>query len=319
MKKLLIIAVVILTIGLIGIGLTYKNAGTSIFSFNTVTIEQEKLVNGKDFKEFMIDTASTDVSVTQNEGEDIIIRLDGSVSKKLKDNYSIVVEENGDQLRIYTKAKNKTRLYIGIQIVNLTLNVSVPAKYYEQLDIKTSSGEINVEDIKSNNANFHSSSGEIEIYNIKVDDRLAISASSGEIDVNSSEVNRMNLSASSGYITIEDVNGTDTEISTSSGDVTAKNIKGDMVTNTSSGSITINNDQVMGNIQAKASSGNVNVSFEETPQSLAIRFRGSSGSAKINMDGISYDRNEKNDVIGSIGSGEYTLDVRTSSGKFRLN
>lgn len=318
-RKITLVAILLLGIGLVGMAMTAKKADFSLFSVETVAYDKQESVNSEEITKVFLETSSIGVSVAPIDGDDITVTLDGKVSKKLKDNLKLIVEEKGEHLIIRTEMENKIQSSFGINILNVKLDVRLPQKYYEQLEIKTSSGKINVENVESDGAIVQSSSGAIDISNLKVQNQLKVVASSGRINVVDSGANTLNATTSSGSITLQELTTNDTEISASSGRVKLGNVSGNINTATSSGSITVENKQVTGDIVVKSSSGRVKVTFEETPESLAINFRGSSGSGKVNLEGVNYERNEKNEVIGVIGTGEYRLDVKTSSGSFHLN
>ena len=318
-KKLMLVAFLLLGIGLVGIAVTANNADFSLFSLQTVAYEQEAIVSGEEITNVFIETSSTSVKVTPVDGNEFTVRLDGKVSKKLKDNLKLIVEENGGQLAIRTEMENKIQSSFGINTINVQLDVRIPAKIYEQLEIRTSSGKLTVKNIEAKKANVQSSSGTIDVSNVNVESDLKITSSSGSINVLNSGANTLYATTSSGSISLNQLNTMNTNITSSSGRVQAESVNGDMTATTSSGAVTIESDQVTGDMVVATSSGRVNVSFKETPQSLAISFRTSSGKAKVNLDGVSYERKDKTEVVGKIGTGNYRIDVTTSSGGFQLN
>ncbi|WP_437342372.1 DUF4097 family beta strand repeat-containing protein [Jeotgalibacillus marinus] len=131
---------------------------------------------------------------------------------------------------------------------------------------------------------------------------------------------QIDLSVSSGRITAEDQEAEHSLLKTSSGKIVATNVIGDMTGRMSSGDITIRNDEATGNITADASSGGVTVEYSESPTSLLINNKSSSGKGIVELDGVNYEEKSKSTIIETIGSGEYELnvDVDISSGNFTL-
>ena len=296
MRKAVMFAFFLIVVGVAGSVVTA--ATTDVFSLEMKDILQEEEVNGAEIQHIEVGTSSTNIKMVPSKGDSIKVKLTGKVSEKLKDKYKLVVTEEGDTVNIDVENQD-LYFYVGFSFIELDLEIEVPEKEYQSLVIESSSGDIDISQLKVEEFRTEASSGDITIDQISVSTNNKMEASSGTIHVKNSSASVFDLGASSG-------------------DIILQNFDGHVEAETSSGSIELNNKQVTGNINALASSGDVIVHFDESPKSLAVDFRGSSGEGVIELEGFSYEDKSENIINGKIGSGEYELKVRTSSGDFQL-
>jgi lia operon protein LiaG len=193
----------------------------------------------------------------------------------------------------------KDTFHFGFVIMSLDLVIQVPEKEYESMILTSSSGDIRIKDVKAVEMETEISSGDIIVEGVTVASAYKLETSSGDIRVKDTKADTFDLHASSGDIILE-------------------NLEGNINVETSSGDIEIENKAVNGNILAEASSGDVSITNQETPKSLSIDFKGSSGDGTVNLEGVSYEEKSEDTIIGKIGNGEYELKVRTTSGDFQL-
>ncbi|MCM3412325.1 DUF4097 family beta strand repeat-containing protein [Metabacillus litoralis] len=296
MRKAVMFAFFLIVVGVAGSVVTA--ATTDVFSLEMKDILQEEEVNGDEIQHIEVGTSSTNIKMVPSKGDSIKVKLTGKVSEKLKDKYKLVVTEEGDTVNIDVENQD-LYFYVGFSFIELNLEIEVPEKEYQSLVVESSSGDIDISQLKVEEFRTEASSGDITIDQISVSTNNKMEASSGTIHVKNSSASVFDLGASSG-------------------DIILQNVDGHVEAETSSGSIELNNKQVTGNINALASSGDVIVHFDESPKSLAVDFRGSSGEGVIELEGFSYEDKSENIINGKIGSGEYELKVRTSSGDFQL-
>ncbi|UHA60698.1 DUF4097 domain-containing protein [Metabacillus litoralis] len=296
MRKAVMFAFFLIVVGIAGSVVTA--ATTDVFSLEMKDILQEEEVKGTEIQQIEVGTSSTNIKMVPSKGDSIKVKLTGKVSEKLKDKYKLVVTEEGDTVNIDVENQD-LYFYVGFSFIELNLEIEVPEKEYQSLVVESSSGDIDISQLKVEEFRTEASSGDITIDQISVSTNNKMEASSGTIHVKNSSASVFDLGASSG-------------------DIILQNVDGHVEAETSSGSIELNNKQVTGNINALASSGDVIVQFDESPKSLAVDFTGSSGEGVIELEGFSYEDKSENIINGKIGSGEYELKVRTSSGDFQL-
>ncbi|PGT82432.1 MULTISPECIES: DUF4097 family beta strand repeat-containing protein [Bacillaceae] len=296
MKKAVMFAFFLIVVGIAGSVVTA--ATTDVFSLEKREIVQQEEVKGTEIQQIEVGTSSTNIKMVPSKGDSIEVKLTGKVSEKLKDKYKLVITEEGDKVNIHVKNQD-LYFYVGFSFIELNLEIEVPEKDYQSLVVESSSGDIDISQLKVEEFSAEASSGDITIDQMSVSTNNKMEASSGTINVKNSSAKAFDVGASSG-------------------DIILRNVDGHVEAETSSGSIEMNNKQVTGNINAVASSGDVIIGFDESPKSLSVDFRGSSGDGIIELEGFSYEDKSENSINGKIGSGEYELKVRTSSGDFQL-
>ncbi|MFC0190087.1 DUF4097 domain-containing protein [Fictibacillus aquaticus] len=299
MSRIVKFALAMLAVGVIGTAGTATF--TDAFSLKTTDYHSKKMVKSGGVENIEVDVSSTDVTVVPGQSGQIEVTLKGRLSKTIKEksNYKLSVEEKGDTLKVKVTQKNMY-FYVGMGRVDLNLEVKVPEKMYKSLVIETSSGDIELRDLKADKVEAEASSGDIKMKNVSAD------------SVSRSET-------SSGDITLKDSVSKKFELLASSGDMILNGLKGDVTAETSSGEIDVKGKSASGNIKADTASGDVNVVFEDRPESLSIVFEGSSGDGTVNLAGVDYDKKTDHTIAGRIGEGKYKLQVTTSSGDFELN
>ncbi|MGM7682578.1 DUF4097 family beta strand repeat-containing protein [Cytobacillus sp. Hm23] len=263
-----------------------------------VELSEKKSFLSDDIIRIKINSCSNNVRFICSHDNEITVELTGHVNSKLADNFILDTEINDKQLNISLRSKKTS--HIGIIIDLSILKITVPHKHFDSIDIDTSSADADIEDISANTVTFISDSGDINANKIIVKDTLSVETSSGDIHIMNTKASKFNVRSSSGYINTRYVTAMFTNSKTSSGDIK-------LITNELKGTTTVDSN-----------SGDISIITEVQPESLKVDFKGSSGEANIKLQGLTYEKNKRNAVVGTIGSGEHELIVRTSSGDFSL-
>ncbi|SFB24098.1 MULTISPECIES: DUF4097 family beta strand repeat-containing protein [unclassified Bacillus (in: firmicutes)] len=317
MKKFVYLLLVMFAIGVTGTLLSVSAAGG--FSLDTYSVSDKEVISAQDIQRISVDLSSTDITVIPTEDKEITVELEGKISKKLKKKIELVVKESGKTLKVGLRNENQIKFNIGVLIVDTKVNIFLPEKLYESIDLTTSSGDITIQDLEGKGLSLKASSGDIVAENSKAKETFKIKTSSGEITSKNNEADRFEMSASSGDLLVVDQKAIETVLETSSGEMKLENIIGGLSAQASSGDIFVVNEEVAGNIHADTSSGDIKIEFVNKPTSLALEFRGSSGEGNIGLEGLHYDEKNEHEISGKIGSGKYQLIANTNSGDFYLD
>lgn len=172
----------------------------------------------------------------------------------------------------------KSTVNFGISFQDLNLEIAVPKKQLNNLTINSSSGDVQVEGLKAKEMELKLSSGDIHFKNVQ-----------------SPHIN----------------------IRTSSGSVEGEKVKGDLSVGTSSGDIDLSKHSLNQNVDVHSSSGDIRIQASEEPSSLYVQFDSSSGEAEIDFP-MQFSSMDESHVKGTVGEGEHTVQVNTSSGDFEL-
>ncbi|MGE8203139.1 DUF4097 family beta strand repeat-containing protein [Heyndrickxia sp. NPDC080065] len=352
MKKMVTGALILLVIGLIGtVSTLYFYKGSL---FNPVEWSEKKSISSNEINDIKINSASTDLVVEKTNGKDVQIELMGKETKRKKGEYKLKVEKDNGVLLI----KVEQKINWGLTFYkSIKLNVKLPEKMYQTLNVKTSSGKLTITDFQADNATIQSTSGDIKIEDGEVNNDLSIEATSGQIKAIKNRANNMSLKATSGDITsdngraaknfsihvtsgkvqatnneaekvtmkstsgdinIQQLSAKDSKISATSGTIDIDDISGTIIANASSGDIEIGPNEQIGNTDIETTSGGVKIKTKQKSIPFTFDFKGSSGVGDVNVIGATYTEKSEHDMVGKIGSGKIQLKVRTSSGDFEL-
>ena len=260
------------------------------------------------------------------------------VSTRIADNFKLDVNKINNTLNITVAKKKLTFVLFGFIIDQSKLYVTVPKRLYENLSVETSSGSIESDGLTANTITFNASSGSVKVKNLethgkcsirtssgsirasflKSDSSIVLQASSGSVKVEDIESKAFSVRATSGSLNVRDITTELAALQTTSGSILAYDIIGNLTADASSGSIKLTNKDLIGEWGLRTSSGSVSVKLL-VPNSIFVKFKGSSGSGRVDIEKVEYQMKSDHAFIGQIGSGENKLNVHTSSGSFRLS
>lgn len=267
---------------------------------NTVDVHQQEKVNAENIEILNIVTSSAAVEVVPATGDEIEVLLDGKMSEKLIDNYSFKIIQKANRLEISFKTNHSNGFHFGITYIDIKLKVSIPEKIYEDIQVRTSSGGITINDVKSKTLTSTSSSGSQTITGVQVNQQLFSKASSGSIIAKENNAGKALLSASSGKIVLRELACSQTKLETSSG------------------SIYYHNESLNGDLDCKASSGKVDINIVKMPESLSLECGASSGKVNVRVNGLDFKEKANHRAAASRGTGENSIYARTSSGSITV-
>jgi lia operon protein LiaG len=291
---------------------------TKAFSFKTIDFYDKKEAEMDGIDHLEIKTSSTDVRIEPTEGDTLVAQLEGKISEKLEEEYELVLEKKGNILEVYIADRGRFKLQVGVTIKDLNLNVKVPKKLWKSITLETSSGDIDVLNMKAVNMELIASSGNVLAKELLISNRFSSRTNSGDADIVDVDSSNMEIRASSGTILLQRVSSEKTRMYTSSGDVIVKQGEGTITAETSSGEIDLEINRHLGDIDAHTSSGDIMIIFNESPQSLSLDFRSSSGEGTIKLKEMVFEEKTAHRIVGSIGDEKYLLRATTSSGDFTL-
>ncbi|MFS0836509.1 DUF4097 family beta strand repeat-containing protein [Paenibacillus sp. 1P03SA] len=310
---------------LIGVGvlaLLYYFNPVGVFSWNglsfkTQDIHLEKTAEGAPLQNIIVETGSADARIVKGEGNQVNVRLDGSVSKKQAEKFQLKVDSKGDTLSV--GIEEPSEIGVGVTIVNVELVVELPEKNWNSVRVQSGSGNIELESLKGNAVETKAGSGDTSLREIK-SDKLVADAGSGAISVTDVQGDAIMLKADSGDIRAEQYAANSLKFEGHSGNVELKQGKASLQGETHSGDIRLEAGEILRDADLKSGSGNVKIELSEEPKSLAVDFEGGSGNGSVDWENFSSEeKNEKKDRLkGKFGSGEVKLKVRTGSGDFHL-
>jgi len=303
-KKVIQITLLLVLIS-IGLGLV----ATKIHGQNILKTEKElSIAKGKgsidDTKEFDIKTinkvsvkaVSSDVNIILSKDNNIKVHFNGTTSD-LSRSPKLEANLNGDKLDISIKYPKQIMSLINFNL-STKLDVYIPESYKKSVDIETVSGEVSMDKFEA--------------------DSFKVHTTSGDINVNSIIASMTDFSSVSGTINIKELFSKSNKLKTTSGDIKIEAAIGDIVANSVSGSITALYKEFNNEVEAKTVSGDVDLSLPQGSE-FKVDFSTTSGELENDFPLIVTGKVDKRDIKGTVGNGQKTIRIKTTSGDAAIN
>lgn len=303
---LLVVALVYLSTG--GI---WKNSSSNFQEVKKDVLSPEQGIE--------MDLKNIDVKVCLIESDEVEVIQSSNADEKEE---IVEVQQNGNQIVIKSKTSSDKGSWSLLGIDDWRkkskgqIEVKVPKSFRGTLDIKTSSGEVNIEDeLILPSLCIATSSGDISLGEIQSESQLQ--TTSGKILVNKLIGKSHQLETTSGEISINEIEG-QWEMHTTSGAIELGKLKGYGKGKSTSGEISINQFTLTGDVDLKTVSGEVTLNFS-SDSSATITMQSTSGELNGDVP-IDYTNQKGNKGIANIGTGkDHEVQIKTVSGEICIN
>ena len=304
MKKAVLITI-IAAIGMILVGgaMAFVSLAASGFNItnmmNTVEYEEKTVILSEDFSNMRVEMGNHDIEFLkstdedthfvyyQNENEEFDVAVNGNTLEIVNRQKTSV---NGmNRIFVMDLNDNSCKLYLPKDVYeNLTASVgsgdmtsAIPVSFAD-VKIELGSGDLAFENAKTNNFAARAGSGEISVKNTDSEEfdvhtgsgditlqtiganNLSVEASSGDIQVNGAAVNELFYAkATSGEISCMEITCKDADVKTTSGSISADHVQcvGDFEGKVTSGSAGLAEVVADGNFKVKTVSGSINLNY----------------------------------------------------------
>lgn len=285
------------------LGITNSNGINGVFHFTNIidpniAVQKDESLEIKGVNKIIVDFSSSDIIVKATDEENM--RIIQKSNKTLKDDEKFQVIQGNNQITIEKEKFGNLSNTWSFGNFKEVIEIYLPKNYNSDLDIETSSGDINFDsDIILSNANFSASSGDIlSKYNLQIKD--------------------FNIVTSSGDISIETLTTSTYKIKATSGDIKINSLSGSGQVDTSSGDIKVQYKDIEDYSEVTATSGDVKLTIQK---GMSLEFKGkcSSGDINSNLD-LNYKDEDHHEATANIGNGPYKkINVNTSSGDISIS
>lgn len=266
-------------------------------------IRKEQQISLFDLNKVSLEFKSSDLNVYFT--EDTQIRVVQYSYKELKEDQLFEVNKTASHITVSENRKPQFHFFYFGFMDGIVYDVYIPKEYNGSLEIKSVSGDIEVEE------------------NLKFDD-LTISSTSGDVKMGNIEANKIKIETISGDIKLQELKNEDLKLKTVSGDILVASAKGNIEGKTTSGKIEI--QEIEGNVELSSVSGDVkSEDFKITGNS---KVKTTSGNVKMYLNKDSNCEIQTKTVSGNVtlpnrrnvmGEEPYVeLDIDTVSGNIRL-
>ncbi|MGM8214883.1 DUF4097 family beta strand repeat-containing protein [Bacillaceae bacterium W0354] len=281
MSKLVKISLSGLIIGFIGMLVSFTIYGEDIFDTivgDYEVISEHKQVSANDVEIINIDVGGARLHIHSIEGDEIKVDLDARVNQLVNILSTFDVKKSGDELLI--KFNQKTHISFLSFLNDTEVNVYVPNKMFDEFNIASSAGRVEVNDINADEVFVESNAGKVILQNIH-----------------------------SNYTTID----------IAAGNVDIKSVTGDIEADINAGKLLVQLDKIEQNIALDASAGKVDIILNEEPTNLAVDLKANAGFVNVNdLPLEKKSGNEIKGTIGKgdyllyvrVDAGSFKLDVK---------
>ncbi|MBZ9623590.1 DUF4097 domain-containing protein [Clostridium sp. FP2] len=303
-KGLVIIVICSILLGVLGYVLEYKfgiiKSGDEIEQSNNSSNDKFNINTTKEFskeniKTINVETVSTDVNIITTKGDKIKINFYGNTNSKKTAPY-LKANINGGNLDVLIKYP------VVISIVNgnvkAKLDIYIPESYKNNLEIDTTSGDAIIGNLQLDKFKFDTTSGDAKI-NVLTTNETIFDSTSGEVNVKSL-LSKKN------------------EFDTTSGDIKIENITGDILGGSVSGSFKFNYKDFGNDINIDTTSGDVELKLPKKSE-FKLDFDSTSGDLKNDFPIKITEETDKHEIKGTVGNGNKTIKIDTTSGNAILN
>lgn len=188
-------------------------------TFAMVSVKENKEFEVDGIKKLSFQTTAADIEINPSSSEHITVKLEGKIDKKLKDKFQLKIAEDGDQLVVsYISNDNSMGIQLGSE-KEMTLSVTLPEMTYQELTVHTTSGNIDAVSVLAGIINLESTSGNQDVKMFTVGENLSIRSTSGNIEVERTMMNNFSIESTSGNVKIEDLVSQNGKITTTSGNI----------------------------------------------------------------------------------------------------
>lgn len=263
MKKILLVAIACIIIGVIGISQTYEKAVQTAEEGN-----KEDVIKNETLKNIEVKLDSGDIVVQKSPNSSFYVKQSGDVRKQ-----EVLITEDGDTLKIIGEREKGAAFdfsFYNFKIQTSTLTILVPERLYQDIKVNSSAGQIEMSDVKSDHVSVGTLAGEVDLKHVTAQS-VEGSTKAGEVNLKK-VIGKVTAKTASGDVYVVDHDPKyDVEASSTAGDVditllekpqdaviTGQSAAGDvMIFNEENKNITIGNGSKK--ISGKTAAGDVTI------------------------------------------------------------
>lgn len=252
-KIWLVVATSLLLIGCLIFGGVMTVLKWDFSKLSTNRYETKKYEIGEKFSSISIKVDTADVKILPSDGADCSVEC--HEQKNIK--YSVEVKDN--VLTVEVVDSRRWYEYIGINFSSTKVTVYLPRGEYDKLSVRSDTGDTEIsKDFSFEIIDIAASTGNVKNYASASDD-VKIKTSTGDILVENTSAKSIDLSVSTGYIALSDVNCSgDVSIRVSTGRARLTNLKcQNLISGGNTGDIVLKDVIASGEISIKRSTGDV--------------------------------------------------------------
>lgn len=296
-KTLVIAASILVIIGLIGSLLTFRS------SYPLEEIVEEKEIEAT-FSHIEIKTNHSRVTILPTDEDKGSIHVFGNVKNKSVYNFSADVKEE----KLIVKLDMKYRKILQYFPKRLALEVYVPKKMYDSLQVNTDNGRIVMDNFSAKDINLETDNGSIQMESVKTNSIVATSKN-GRIEGHNIETDTMEAFTDNGNIEGNNIFANFVDVKTHNGRIHFIDVTGDMIGEVNNGKIILEVDDLNRTVNLSTDNGRIEIKTKEKPTNAMIISQINNGRVEIFGESSSH-------IV--FGEGKNQIQLSTDNGSIKV-
>ncbi len=295
-KRTAIVAIILILFGCLIYGITVAATGADIGSLNTMEYKQVTHTVTDAFTSIDIDAVECDVRLVLSENGSY------TVSSGESEYIRSFVEVKDGTLYVKRVDTRPWYMYFGIFIMkdDYHMTVSIPDTLYEEIRIKTASGNITLDDTFSMDA-------------------LHIKSSSGDILCSANPKDTCSVQTVSGEIRVQNISSGEIRLQSTSGDIEAENLTSETTVDVQSTSGEIELEGVIAaHISVSSTSGDIGAMPASAVSQMILKSVSGKIGFAIHDTGYVSAETTSGNISGVVIDGSMFYNTKTVSGSVRV-
>lgn len=293
-KRLSIIALLLLLVGIIGSILTYNLIEKPEY------LTKEIAINDENFQNIDIQTNDMGIVIIPTNEKSALIEVSGH---DLKNNFSATVTDSTLSI-VYHESRRK--LYnLDFNTNSAILKVHVPKKLYDTIRVHGNNGSLIAEGLDAKEVDFKANDGAIVLRNINADSVIAISEN-GQIKTKNLIGSTFSFIANDGRINSKSITADSVSIVSHNGRIELDDVKGKLSAKANDGRIKLITETLDYPIEFSTHNGKIEILTNNEPKNAVIDAQADNGSITI------FGENKSQAVFGL---GENKIKLSSNDGK----
>ncbi len=180
------------------------------------SINREELFGLEDIHRINVNTVSSNINFLKEDRDDIKVVFNGHMASSANTDLPIMItEKTGNTLDV--RIKYPSGINFGVSSLNINIDIFLPEDFSRNIDIKTTSGNVNVDELDINTLYFNTVSGSLRAEKLYTE-QSTTDTTSGNIKINNFKGSLDHKSISGDLNVIYTEFHNDIKIKTTSGD-----------------------------------------------------------------------------------------------------
>ena len=282
----------------------------------------KELVDSFDFSQTEVSTLNIDITKDKFDKVDIEIENgnlviapspDGQMHVDIADkNYKQQLTVDIVNRTLVISLKEEIKLWGIFSITRSmntpTLNVQLPDKLYEKIEINSDNGSITGERLAATVFKLEAENGSTHFTHIGAGS-LTANSSNGDVCLTSVQAKQIEAETENGQLKLHDIQSAKVNVVSANGDILLKEVDGEIVAQTDNGRVQLAAAHLDRTIQLETDNGSILLEAKTEPKNATIR-------AEVDWGSISVFGSKDTKTV--FGSGQHPIDLRSDNGSITV-